>query len=278
MRIMVGFDGSDGGRDALELARVVAASADARVLVVAVIPCGPLPVDFKALDAGAAAEAEPLFAEVRERLAGLEVETRGFGGGSPARVMNDIAEAEEIDLIVVGSPHRGAVGRALLGSVAESILHGAPCAALVAPRSYAGEAHDPFRHIAVAYDGTPEARAALRAAEEVALRANAGIHVLTVVAPPATVPGVGGYVPVDAPEPDRIVVEAVHSVDGRLAADGRRLDGPPARTLARACQEDVDLMVAGSRGYGPAARVLLGSVSTQLIHLAPCPVMVVPRA
>jgi Universal stress protein family len=31
------------------------------------------------------------------------------------------------------------------------------------------------------------------------------------------------------------------------------------------------------RGYGPVLRVLLGSVSTQLIHIAPCPVLVIPR-
>jgi len=274
---MVGFDGSDGGRDALALASEIAAPAGAEVLVVAVLPYGPLPVEFETLEADAAAETEPLFAEARERLAGLEVETRGFGGGSPAGVMTDLAESEEIDLIVVGSPHRGAVGRALIGSVAESILHGAPCAALLAPRGYAGAEREPPRRVAVAYDGTPEAKAALRAAEEVALRGGATIRVLTVVAPPVAMPGVGGYVPVQPPEPERILTEAVNSVDERLAAEGRRLDGPPARTLAEACEDDVDLIVAGSRGYGPMMRVLLGSVSTQLIHLAPCPVMVIPR-
>ncbi len=274
---MVGFDGSDGGRDALELARAVAAPSEAEVLVVAVVPYGPLPVSFEALEADAAAEAEPLFEEARRRLAGLAVETRGFGGGSPAGVMTEIAEAEGVDLIVLGSPHRGAVGRALIGSVAESILHGAPCAAMVAPRGYAAAEPGPLRRVAVAYDGTPEAKAALRAAEEVALRTGAAIRVLTVVAPPVAMPGVGGYVPVEPPDAGKIVTEAVNSVDERLAADSRRLDGPPARTLAAACEDDVDLLLAGSRGYGPVMRVLLGSVSTQLIHMAPCPVMVVPR-
>jgi nucleotide-binding universal stress UspA family protein len=277
MRIMVGFDGSDGGRDALQLTREIAAPLEAEVLVLTVVPYGPLPIGFEALEAGAAVEAEPLFDEARERLVGLDVKARGFGGGSPAGVMTEIAEREEIDLIVVGSPHRGAIGRALIGSVAESVLHGAPCAALVAPRGYGAEAHEPFRRIAVAHDGTPEAEAALRAAEVLALRTNAAIRILTVVAPPVAVPGIGGYVPVEPPEPNRIITEAVNSVDGRLAADSRRLGGSPARILAEACEDGVDLLYAGSRGYGPVMRVLLGSVSTQLIHLAPCPVMVIPR-
>lgn len=277
MRLLVGFDGSDGGRDALELARTMGAPAEASALVVAVIPYGPLPVDFEALEEDAAKEAEPLFEEARERLEGLTVETRGFGGGSPAGVMTEIAEAEEVDLVVVGSPHRGAIGRALIGSVAESLLHGAPCAAVVAPRGYAAERHEPFRQIAVAYDGTPEAKAALRRAEAVATGTGATLEIITVVAPPVAMPGVVGYTPIDPPEPDKILNEAVNSVDDKLAAHGRRLDGPPARTLAEACEDGIDLLVTGSRRYGPVMRVLLGSVSTQLIHMAPCPVLVEPR-
>jgi nucleotide-binding universal stress UspA family protein len=277
MRLLIGFDGSAGARDALELARAIGGPAEASALVVAVIPYGPLPVEFRALDDNAAKEAEPLFAEARERLAGLEVECRPFGGGSAARVITEIAEAEKVDLIVVGSPHRGAVGRALIGSVAEGLLHGAPCAVVVAPRGYADERREPFHRIAVAYDGTPESKAALRRAEALAAQTSATLEILTVLAPPVAMPGGVGYVPVDPPDPDRILNEAIHSVDSGLAASGRRLDGPPARTLAAACEDGADLLVAGSRGYGPVMRVLLGSVSTQLIHLAPCPVLAVPR-
>lgn len=277
MKLMVGVDGGDGGRDALELARLIGGEADASVLVVRVVPYGPLPVDFKALDQDAAAEAEPLLRETKERLTGFEVETRAFGGGSPAEVMTDIAEAEEIDLIVVGSPHRGAIGRVLIGSVADNLLHGAPCPVAVAPRGYSAESHEALRKIAVAFDGSPEAKAALRAAEAFAARGNSSIEVLTAVAPPAAIPGVVGYAPVDPPDPDRILTEAVNSVDGGIAATGRRLDGPPASTLVEACDEGVGLLVAGSRRYGPAMRVLLGSVSTQLVHKASCPVLVVPR-
>jgi nucleotide-binding universal stress UspA family protein len=277
MRLLVGFDGSDGGHDALELARAIAVEDDeTSVLVVTVMPYGPLPADFEALAGDAAAEAESLFTEARERLGELSVETRGFGGGSPAKVLTELAEGEGIDLIVVGSPHRGAVGRALIGSVADNLLHGSPRPVVVAPRGYAGERHEPFRRIAVGHDGTPEADAALRAAEALALRSNALIDVLTVLAPPAVTPGPVGYAPSEPPEPDKILNQAIHAVDERLGATGRRLDGPPARMLAGAC-EDAGLLVVGSRGYGPVLRVLLGSVSTRLIHIAPCPVLVIPR-
>src|SRR6186713_2210385 len=124
MRILVGFDGSDGGRDALELARVLAEATDASVLVATALPYGPLPIPYEQLEEEEAERAQPLLAEARERLSGLEVETRSFGGGTPAGVINDLAERERVDTIVVGSPHRGAIGRVLIGSVADGLLHG----------------------------------------------------------------------------------------------------------------------------------------------------------
>jgi nucleotide-binding universal stress UspA family protein len=39
----------------------------------------------------------------------------------------------------------------------------------------------------------------------------------------------------------------------------------------------LDLLVIGSRGYGPLRAVLLGAVSGRVIRDAACPVIVVPR-
>ena len=278
MRVLVGSDGSDGGRDALVLARVLGEATGASVLVVTVLPYGPLPIPYEVLAEEEAERARPLFEEARERLGGLEVETRAFGGGTPAGVINDLAEREGVDAIVVGSPHRGPIGRTLIGSVADGLLHGAPCEVLAAPRGYADEEHGSFRMIAVAYDDTEEAKAALKRAEAIALACRATIVVCTVAAPPTVIPGAAGYTPAIPPEVGPIVTRAVKSVDERLAATGRALAGQPGRALADACEEaGADLVVAGSRGYGPLARVFLGSVSTQLMHKAPCPVLVVPR-
>jgi nucleotide-binding universal stress UspA family protein len=276
-RILVGFDGSDGGRDALGLARALTSISGATVVVATILPYGPFPVGFEELEEDAEAEAEPLLEEAREFLAGLSVETRVFGGGSPAWVMTHLAEEKDVDTVVVGSPHRGPVGRVLIGSTAESLLHGVPCAVVAAPHGYATEARAPFRLIAVAYDGTAESKAALHQAEAIAREAGAAIRVLTVVSPPVALPGVVGYTPALPPEPEKILEAATNALDSNLAVDGRCLSGPVATTLAEACEDGVELLLAGSRRYGPVMRVLLGSVSTQLIHKAPCPVMVVPR-
>lgn len=280
MRLLVAFDGSDGGRDALELAQVLAGpEQDASALVVTVLPTGPLPMEYALLPEEEAAEAEPLLEEARETLSGIDVETHVYGGGSPARILTKLAEQEDFDTIVVGSPHRGALGRVLLGSVATSLLNGAPTDVAVAPKGYAQDEHERIGEIAVGYDGAPEARIALRRAENMAKRSNARIKLLTVVRPPVVAPVMvpGAYAPESPPEPDQVIHEGLASVDSSLAAEPMRLDGDPAMELRRACERGVDLLVLGSRGYGPLARVLVGSVSRKVIEDAPCPVLAVRR-
>jgi len=280
MRLLIAFDGSDGGRDALELARVLAASEqDASALVVTVLFGGPLPMEYALLSEEEATDAEPLLEEAKEALAGMDLETRAYGGGSPAGILTMLAEREDFDAIVVGSPHRGAIGRVMLGSVARSLLNGAPSDVAVAPKGYAQARHETLREIAVGYDGGPEAQVALRRAERLARPSDARIKLLTVVKPPvatSAVPGVPSP-PESPPEPDRIIQEGLDSIESALAAESIRLDGDPAAELTRKCEQGVDLLVVGSRGYGPLTRVLLGSVSRKIAADAPCPVLVVRR-
>jgi len=278
MRLLVGFDRREGGRDALELARVLGSQEPSTALVATVMPYDPFPMTYQELlGPGAANAAEPGFEEARARLDGLETETRAFGGGSPAGILTDLAEREEPDAVVVGSSHRGPVGRVLLGSVGRGLLHGAPCPVAVAPHGYGEDGHGPFGLIAVAYDGTPEAKLALERAGALANSHRASLRVLTVVAPVVPVGGMAAYAPPEPPVPERVLEEGVEAARALAEAEGKLLSGPPAETLAEACEDRVDLLVAGSRGYGPLTRVLLGSVSGELIGIAPCPVLVVPR-
>jgi len=279
MRLLVGHDSREGGRDALALARVLTSSAEeASVLVVTVLLAGPLPMEYALLDAEEA-NADPPFDEARRVLSEVEVETRAYAGGSPAGVLTRLAEDEEFDMIVVGSPHRGAIGRVVLGSVAEGLLSGAPVDVAVAPAGFADAGLERFREIVVGYDGAPEAQLALERAQGLAKPSRAKIKLVTVVTPPVAAPVMvpGAYAPESPPEPDRVMADGLNAVDSALAAETVRLDGDPAIQLVRACEEGADLLVVGSRGYGPLARVLLGSVSRRVTHSAPCPVVVVRR-
>lgn len=278
MRLLVALDHRQGGRDALELARMLGSFEPSSALVVTILFPGPLSTEFALLPEAEAAEAELLFEEARAKLAGIDVETRPYGGGSPAGIIDSILGRDQFDAVVVGSPHRGPVGRVLIGSVAANLLSGSSTAVAVAPVDYSDEVHPPPRTIAVGFDGSGESRVALERGESIARHTGAKLELITVVKAPTAVPAM---VPMFSPQvpalPDKVMDEGMNSVDPIVAHEGIRMDGDPATELIRACEQGVDLLVLGSRGYGPFARVLLGSVSRQVAAHAPCPVMVVPR-
>lgn len=282
VRLLVAHDGREGGRDALELARMLAGSMpEASALVVTLLPSGPIPLQFRPLTAAEAekAGAEPIFAEAREVLSDLEFETRAYGAGSPAGILTLIAEKEPFDMIVVGSPHRGRLGRIVVGSVARSLLSGSPADVAIAPTGYAQAGHDRLKSIAVGYDGSAESRRALDRAGTLAKPAQAKLRLIMVVSVQVVAPVMApGSVSLLYPEdPDKVLGEGIDSVDPVVEAIPDKRDGDPAAELVEACQDGVDLLVLGSRGYGPMARVLLGSVSHRVTLDATVPVLVVRR-
>jgi nucleotide-binding universal stress UspA family protein len=70
-------------------------------------------------------------------------------------------------------------------------------------------------------------------------------------------------------------MEEARPADPGVEIEGELAEGRPAAALLAAAQ-DADLLVVGSRGRGGFAGLLLGSVSAQCVHHAPCPVVVVP--
>ena len=70
--------------------------------------------------------------------------------------------------------------------------------------------------------------------------------------------------------PERSCARHSANLEPSLRSDWRVLDGTPATALEQ-FSHDVDLLVCGSRGYGPIGSVLLGGVSRRLVHHAACP-------
>ncbi|HVF32604.1 MAG TPA: universal stress protein [Acidimicrobiales bacterium] len=133
--------------------------------------------------------------------------------------------------------------------------------------------------IVVGVDGSDVSRAALAFALDEARLRGARLDVVVAwhepysaaaIAPIATDPAVFS----DAAT--RTLEDALASSDLTGVEIGRRVErGGPAEALLRAA-EGADLLVVGSRGHGGFTGLLLGSVSQQVVHHAPCPVVVVP--
>lgn len=140
--------------------------------------------------------------------------------------------------------------------------------------------------ILLATDGSPSAAEAQRKAIELARALGAPLVVVSVthVALPAvgyTAYGYSTYLAELTEEERKRVKELLASVDEAAEAEGVSCstviaDGFPVDEICqKASDYDAQLIVAGSHGWGAARRLFSGSVSTGLVHQAPCPVLVV---
>ncbi len=201
--------------------------------------------------------------------------------GSPAETLQALAERGEADLVVLGSTHRAHFGSVSPGSVAEHLLHGARCRLVIAPKGYAEGDHsqDRLRVAAVGFDGMAESYAALDEAARLAAKFGGSLRVIGVATP---VPPMGAAAAAQSggeagPDFQTQLNDAVAALPSELRALPVFERGDPVEKLLEAAEMGVDLLVLGSRGFGPVMRLLIGSVSSRVIRSAPCPVLVVPR-
>jgi nucleotide-binding universal stress UspA family protein len=185
------------------------------------------------------------------------------------------AEEQNADLLVVGSCSHGAFGRAMLGDDTRDALNGAPCAVAIATLGYA-ERPTPITKIGVAYNGSPESTAALAAAQDLAVATGAAIHALEVVSIP-TYAYTGVIPPAIGESIDVMLQEATSRMKELPGVEGRAAYGLTGEELAAFGQE-VDILIVGSRGYGPMKRLVLGSTSDYLERHARSSLLVLPRS
>jgi nucleotide-binding universal stress UspA family protein len=201
--------------------------------------------------------------------------------GSPADALGALAESGEADLVVLGSTHHAAFGSVAPGAVAEHLLKGARCRLVIAPKGYARQDHsqDRLRVVAVGYDGMAESQAALDEAAMLARKFGGAMRVIGVMTP---APPMGAAAARQAesqagPDFQTRLHRAVAALEPELRALPVIEKGDPVEKLREASDMGVDLLVLGSRGFGPVMRLLIGSVSARVIRGAACPVLVVPR-
>ena len=280
----VALDERDSGPIALGIA--LAGLAGGRLALVHAYPYDrariPVPEYEATLREEASAGLERLAAALPEQ---IEVTLHSYASHSPAQALHAAAEILHPVAIVVGSTHRGAIGHVLPGGVGERLLHGAPYPVAIAPHGYPAEPAELTR-IGVAFDDSPEAHTALGAALELARATGAELYTYTVSEPIQTSPDALGYAAGWSLPPDygatrraraeRQVAAARERAPADVPGENRLIEGDAADVLAEASSE-LDMLVCGSRGYGPLRAVLLGGVSSALARSAACPLLVIPR-
>jgi nucleotide-binding universal stress UspA family protein len=272
--VLVGVDDRQGGRDAIALAtRLV---DEAGKLTLLNVHSGVLrPVDAASPGAVSAEQerSHALLEAERER-AGVQAELISVVSSSPGKGLHQQAEQQQADLIVVGSCSRGTLGRAMLGDDTRAALNGSPCAVAVAAHSYA-EAPTPIAKVGVGYDGSPESEAALAMAHELAGSARASVIALEAVSMPSYAYS-GMVSPAIGDTMEVMIEDAKERMRALPGVDGRAVYGFAGEELA-ALGDELDILVVGSRGYGPVKRLVVGSTSEYLERHARCSLLVLPR-
>jgi nucleotide-binding universal stress UspA family protein len=270
-RVIVAFEGSERSADALALA--LRFLDPASVLTLACVVPGQrwhVGSHVHRVDAPVPEEFAPMFEEARATIpAGIRVRERAPVAASAARGLTELAEAEGADLVVIGSSRHEDDGRIRLERTAGRLLQGAPCAVAVAPAGL--RETSAFRHVGVAYDDSPEARAALVVAYDIAARHGSAVTLFCAVGeldPDLRIARLHAGTALD---------EAADSAPPSVNPQTVLLRGPAGSVIREASDGVIDLLVTGSRGYGPLQRALSGSVSDALTEGASQPVVVVPR-
>jgi nucleotide-binding universal stress UspA family protein len=188
--------------------------------------------------------------------------------GHPVQVLAELAETEDVDLIVVGPHGRGRLERLLLGSVSQGLLDAMPTSVLIAREQIPS-----IDRVVLATDGSPHSLAAARFLARLPLPGTVAIEVVAVIEE---------RIGLAASEERTRAVEAVDCVL-RILEESDRHGSPSIRTgdvrheiLAAVRDDHADLLVTGARGLGGFAGLVLGSVSRVLAKVAPCSVLVVP--
>ena len=280
--LLVPLDGSTMAEQALVPAGDIARRLGATLALAVVHPWGtPEDAPFAGTEADASLRAseERYLREVRERVAAtfrVPAEV-ALLAGEPVAALAAFAAERRVDLVVSSTHGRGALTRALRGSVALRLAHTVACPVLLLkPQQETSAPPDPdgFVRILVPLDGSPLAETSLEPALALAASRQLLVYLVQVVSPFGT----SGQ---DLLDRQRSASMYLTAIAERLERRGIRVDtrvvtrsSAEAGIVSLAARWDVDLIALTTRDRGEGARTLLGSVADGAVRNASMPVLV----
>lgn len=205
-------------------------------------------------------------------------------GSGPSNVQTEVVYAnavaslfeasEQAQLLVVGSQGVGPLGRMLLGSVSSALIQHARCPVAVVR---ADEAVDAAAPVLVGIDGSPASAAATALAFDEASRRGVDLVALHAWSDVGVFPALGMDWHERESQGREVLAERLAGFQEQypdVRVQQSLVCDTPAKWLLEAA-ERAQLVVLGSRGRGGFPGMLLGSVSSTVVHSATVPVIVV---
>ena len=283
MKTVLAVDGSDNSYEAVHALKYFSRAEQLTLLHALNVPKPAYPMLLPELAAEQYKSFEQIMREDGERLldrihsllpmhAGPS--TRHLRIGSPAQVIVSMAEEQKADLIVMGARGLGPIKEWLLGSVSHRVLTLASCATLIVNGPVKA-----MKQILLPLEGLSDAEAAIRFLQLKPFHEAVDVTLLTILT--STEPPMPGDAAAAAAATEKLEEKAayIEGVAERLRAIGYEAHGvavvgtPSSMILQEATTPQSDLILMGTRGRQGMTRFLLGSVSHEVLHKMPCPVL-----
>jgi nucleotide-binding universal stress UspA family protein len=284
LNILLADDGSQHAQAAVELLQELPLPPKSSILILRAFHSGQIPM---------ISEFEKSLERSKGQLAGRGFRvTTEFKLGSAAQMILEHAEEHMPDLIVLGAKGLRSTMSILLGGVAQQVMEYATCPVLIVRAPYSG-----FHKILLTTDGSSSSLSAARYLGKFPLPERVDVHALHVLPPiqmPVLMePQVGSWYTIYAAYPSREEEEAQRAKEKKegeailkqtcsllqrygLNPVSRLLRGDAATEIMDYVKnEKIDLIVAGSHGYGNLKSIWVGSVPRKLVHYSDCSVLLV---
>jgi len=304
--ILVPLDGSEFGEQALPLAAQIAHRCGARLLLSNVFsPVGgslyvegylfPNDEVDQYLHRQQVAYLKRMAARA-EKLAGTQVSVHALAGGVETEI-RQLARESKVDLIVLTTHGRSAMGRFWLGSVADDLLRDAPAPILlVRPQQTVDWDREPLpRHLLIPLDGSRQAEEILEPAVSLATLAKAELTLLQTIKPilPMAYQVAGGSLEQVATSLIEQIEEAHATLYRQAQAYLEKVAAPlrqqslvvhtrveieeqPARAILAAAVPPIDFIAMRTHARHGLARLFLGSVTDKVLRSTHLPILVQP--
>lgn len=305
-KILIGCDGSEYMDAIIEDLEKAGLPPEAEAIVLTVSDAWELPMVVDRVSPGAGGFVHPNVAVIRKHLAeltekGLIVadaaaerikkifpawKIRGESVcGKPAVELIKKADEWSADLIVVGSHGRSALGRLVLGSVSNKVLHEARRTVRIAKKNL--HTHKQINRVLIAVDGSENALETVKEAVNRCWSEDTEFRLIA-VDDPFSLPEVGyliWYLQQNKPEDNEKSREWIAKVidvpadilrsAGLKVSQNIRWGDAAFMILHEADEWGADSIFLGARGIGRVKRFLLGSVSSTVVTKSKCSVEVV---
>jgi nucleotide-binding universal stress UspA family protein len=277
-KILVAFDGSPSGENALLESFKLAADEKSWITVASVVPAYRGDLDL----VGVGNVQKTLLRQGEELLVkasslaqreGALIKTVLEEGDVYERLV-DLAEAENCGVIVVGRRGKSSLERAVVGSVAARVIGHSQRDVLVVP----WQTKIGWKNILLATDGSKYSAFATEKAIDFAKSYGGTLTAISVVDVPAELFAEAPALVDDLVEKAKVYVGKVRekAEDAGVPVQTFVREGESDKAiLSRAMESSIDMIVMGSHGRTGLKRLLMGSVTEKVIGNARCPVLVV---